>query len=201
MTLVSDLPGSSRRHFIGIDNVAAGRTAASLMGRFCPRAARSASSPARCICAIIATGSKAFAPPSAAEFPGIELIGPIEGHDERAETEASGAPICCKRHPDLAGLYNLGAGNAGLVAALTASGRAGKVRVIAHELSDADPRGPAIRRHRRGARPEPGWGNPRRHRRRPHPGAGRHSARSQADPIEIGIFLRDNLQLRSVIQI
>jgi len=29
--------GSARRHFIGIDNLAAGRTAASLLGRFCPR--------------------------------------------------------------------------------------------------------------------------------------------------------------------
>ena len=36
MTLVSDLPGSARRRFIGIDNAAAGRTAASLMGRFLP---------------------------------------------------------------------------------------------------------------------------------------------------------------------
>src|SRR5688572_24815566 len=35
VTLVSDLPGSARKHFVGIDNIAAGRTAASLLGRFC----------------------------------------------------------------------------------------------------------------------------------------------------------------------
>jgi LacI family transcriptional regulator len=35
LTLVSDLPGSARRQFIGIDNQAAGRSAASLLGRFC----------------------------------------------------------------------------------------------------------------------------------------------------------------------
>ncbi|RVO21999.1 LacI family DNA-binding transcriptional regulator, partial [Sinorhizobium meliloti] len=34
VTLVSDLPGSGRDHFAGVDNVAAGRTAGSLMGRF-----------------------------------------------------------------------------------------------------------------------------------------------------------------------
>ena len=34
VTMVSDLPGSLRHHFVGIDNVAAGRTAASLLGRF-----------------------------------------------------------------------------------------------------------------------------------------------------------------------
>jgi LacI family transcriptional regulator len=37
MTLVSDLPETQRRHFIGIDNRAAGRTAASLLGRFLPQ--------------------------------------------------------------------------------------------------------------------------------------------------------------------
>src|SRR5688572_16258960 len=39
VTLVSDIPGSRRSHFVGIDNVPAGRTAASLLGRFVgPRA-------------------------------------------------------------------------------------------------------------------------------------------------------------------
>src|SRR5690606_17038381 len=37
VTLVSDLPGSARHAFVGIDNRAAGRTAASLMGRFLPQ--------------------------------------------------------------------------------------------------------------------------------------------------------------------
>ena len=34
VTLVSDVPASKRAHYVGIDNSAAGRTAASLMGRF-----------------------------------------------------------------------------------------------------------------------------------------------------------------------
>ena len=34
VTLVSDVPGSRRHHYVGIDNVAAGRTAATLIGRF-----------------------------------------------------------------------------------------------------------------------------------------------------------------------
>ena len=34
VTLVSDVPASRRAHYVGIDNVAAGRTAASLLGRF-----------------------------------------------------------------------------------------------------------------------------------------------------------------------
>ncbi len=34
VTLVSDVPGSKRAHYAGIDNSSAGRTAASLMGKF-----------------------------------------------------------------------------------------------------------------------------------------------------------------------
>src|SRR5258706_2345717 len=34
VTLVSDVPGSRRLHYVGIDNVAAGRTAGTLLGRF-----------------------------------------------------------------------------------------------------------------------------------------------------------------------
>ena len=34
VAFISDLPSSDRQHFIGIDNVAAGRTAGLLMGRF-----------------------------------------------------------------------------------------------------------------------------------------------------------------------
>src|SRR4029079_3629174 len=34
VTLVSDVPGSKRQHYAGIDNSSAGRTAASLMGKF-----------------------------------------------------------------------------------------------------------------------------------------------------------------------
>src|SRR5271155_6017918 len=42
VTLVSDVPGSRPHHYIGIDNVAAGRTAGSLVGRFDrPRARKS----------------------------------------------------------------------------------------------------------------------------------------------------------------
>jgi LacI family transcriptional regulator len=37
VALVSDLPGTERSHFVGIDGVAAGRTAGLLMARFLPR--------------------------------------------------------------------------------------------------------------------------------------------------------------------
>ncbi|MDB5530728.1 MAG: substrate-binding protein [Devosia sp.] len=192
MTLVSDLPGSARRHFIGIDNVAAGRTAASLMGRFCPQGGKVA----------LIAGSlhlrdhrdrlEGFRAAIAAEFPAVTLVGPIEGHDERAETEVLVGQLL-DTHPDLAGIYNLGAGNSGLVAALDASHRSGSIRVIAHELTE-----PTRNGLRTGSIDVVLDQNPDGEIR-----AAIAAARSLAlgasgiaktDPIEIGIFLRDNLR-------
>jgi LacI family transcriptional regulator len=133
ITLVSDLPGSLRKVFVGIDNGAAGRTAASLMGRFCRDGKIG-----------IIVGSlglrdhrerlDGFTSLMAREFPALTLIVPVEGHDESDLTAVKTRELLAQ-HADLAGIYNLGAGNAGLLAALRESGRGGKVRVIAHELT------------------------------------------------------------------
>lgn len=134
ITLVSDLPGSARRAFVGIDNVAAGRTAGSLMGRFCPNGGK----------IVLVAGSmglidhaervSGFRNVIANEFPALTLLGPIEGQDEFTLTYEK-ALAFFKAHADIAGVYNVGAGNAGLVMALTEAGLGGKVRFIAHELT------------------------------------------------------------------
>jgi len=135
VTLVSDVPGSRRSHFVGIDNVAAGRTAGSLLGRFVgPRAGRIG----------VVMGSRAlrdhaerlfgFEQVLAAEFPGLKLLPAIEGQDSTRRTE----PLVTKllqREPELLGLYSIGAGNRGIQAALERSGRAGDIVWICHELT------------------------------------------------------------------
>lgn len=191
MTLVSDLPGSSRKLFIGIDNVAAGRTAASLLGRFCREGKIG-----------LIAGSmglrdhrerlEGFTRLMHEEFPRIEILGPAEGHDERSETEHLAADLLSV-NPDLAGIYNLGAGNLGLLAALKKSGRAGKVRVIAHELTD-----PTRAGLESGAIDVVLDQNPDGEIRAAI-AAARALALGQGsdyhpEPIEIGIFLRDNLR-------
>jgi LacI family transcriptional regulator len=126
-----------------------------------------------------------------AEFPGVEVLPALEGRDDDAQTEARAEELLAA-HPALRGIYNLGAGNAGLIAALEASGRAGKTRVIAHEL--ADPTRGALKS---GTIDVVLDQNPDREIR-----AAVAAARAlalgappgfQAEPIEIGIFLRDNL--------
>jgi LacI family transcriptional regulator len=192
MTLVSDLPGSQRRHFIGIDNVAAGRTAASLMGRFLPQGGRVAVIAGSLHLRDHADRLAGFRAGLEAEFAGLELIGPVEGHDERTQTQAIIADLL-ERHPDLAGLYNLGAGNAGLVAALEASSHSGAIRVIAHELTE-----PTRRGLRSGAIDVVLDQNPDGEIREAIAAArllalGGNGI-GQTNPIEIGIFLRDNLR-------
>lgn len=189
MTLVSDLPGSTRRHFIGIDNVAAGRTAAALMGRFCP------AGPVAVIVGSLQLRDhrdryEGFRAVLAAEFPQLELLGPLEGHDEPATTQTLVTGLI-ERHPDLAGLYNLGAGNAGLVAALDASKRAGSIRVIAHELSASTRRGLQT-----GGLDVVLDQNPDREIAAAIAAARRLvlGTAVETDPIEIGIFLRDNVR-------
>ncbi|MDB5539850.1 MAG: substrate-binding protein [Devosia sp.] len=133
VTLVSDLPGSARRHFVGIDNQAAGRTAASLLGRF------AAPGPIGLIVGSLSLADhhqrrEGFEAVLHGEFPGHRITGPLEGRDDDARTEAAALELLAR---PVTGIYNLGAGNAGLLRALERTGLTGKVRVVAHELTDA----------------------------------------------------------------
>ncbi len=139
LTLVSDLPGSGRRHFVGIDNVAAGRTAAAMLGRFCPGGGRIGIIAGSLALRDHADRLAGFLAVLRQDFPALDIEGPHEGHDDDAQAEALARRMLAD--PQLVGLYNLGAGNAGLMAALGASGRAGGVRVIVHELTGPTRRG------------------------------------------------------------
>ena len=190
LTLVSDLPGSARRAFIGIDNQAAGRSAASLLGRFC------AVGKVGVIAGSMALRDhrerfEGFAGVLGREFPRLEIVGPIEAFDDDAATEKAARELLGDKA--LAGIYNLGAGNGGLVAALGRTHRAGNVRVIAHELSDTT-RGAL----RAGTLDVVLDQNPDGEIRAAIAAARQVAlsprAEIHSEPIEIGIFLRDNLR-------
>lgn len=132
VTLVSDLSDGERDHYVGIDNIAAGRTAASLLGRFLRgRGGRVA----------VVTGSlrlrdhrerlEGFLSVLGAEFPDLAALPALEGQDAGAEVARRLAPLL----PEVVGVYSLGAGNDGLLAALRGGGEA--PAVIAHELDAA----------------------------------------------------------------
>jgi LacI family transcriptional regulator len=135
LTLVSDVPGSRRSRFIGIDNVTAGRTAASLLGRFVGPRAGSVG---------IVMGSRAlrdhaerlfgFEQVMAAEHAQLRLLPVIEGQDSSERTDPLVSRLL-ERESGLVGLYSIGAGNRGIHAALERSGRAASTVWVCHELT------------------------------------------------------------------
>lgn len=127
VALVSDLPSSDRDHFVGIDNIRAGRTAAQLMSRFAARPGR----------VLVITGSRLARDhlerrqgfdQVMAQSPGFEVGASLEGRDDpdRVAHLLSEALT-----GDVVGIYSSAAGNAGLIRAL--EGR--DLTVIAHELT------------------------------------------------------------------
>lgn len=135
VTLVSDLPDSDRSHFAGIDNMAAGRTAGALMGRFL--------SGQRGTIGIIAGSLEVrdhrerldgFKAALGKIAPSLVLLEPLEGRDEPARVHRLASDLLA-RTPDLVGIYSLGAGNRGLIRALEGRDGGQPLRVIAHELT------------------------------------------------------------------
>ncbi|MFN3525305.1 MAG: substrate-binding domain-containing protein, partial [Paracoccus sp. (in: a-proteobacteria)] len=140
VTLVSDLPSSQRQHFVGIDNVQAGRTAASLLGRFCR---------GRQGQIVIVAGSMlvrdhaerrlGFEQVLRSEFPDQAVLPPLEGFDDQEIVGARLAELLAAT-PDVVGIYSLGAGTRG-VARAVASARLAQDRpaqdlsVVVHELT------------------------------------------------------------------
>lgn len=134
VTLVSDLPNSERDHFVGTDSVAAGRTAALLMGRFCHRPGE----------ILVATHSMrardsierrlGFDAVMAEEFPHLEVLPTVESHDD---PERMGAVVraVAQARAGLVGVYSMGSGNTPLLAALRAERRLAGLVVVAHELT------------------------------------------------------------------
>lgn len=135
VTLVSDVPTPGRAHFIGIDNVAAGRTAGTLLGRFLGQRA----GPVGVILGARSLRDHAerllgFQQVMAAEYAHIEVLAPLEGQDDSERTEPLVRQLLAQP-PQLAGLYSVGAGNRGIEAALKAAGAAGRVVWVCHELT------------------------------------------------------------------
>jgi LacI family transcriptional regulator len=140
VTLVSDVPGSKRMHYAGIDNSSAGRTAAGLMGRFIAGHKGKVG---------LFAGSLAlrdhierqfgFEQVMTHEFPGVEILPVRESRDDASRTEELTRQLLAE-HKDLAGIYNVGGGTKGIIAGLEANPRAKDVVFIAHEVTEGSRR-------------------------------------------------------------
>lgn len=135
VTLVSDLGASGRHHYAGIDNIAAGRTAANLMGRFLSKVdGRVGLLAGSMLVRDHRERLEGFLSVLSEDFPQVAILPVIEARDDPALAEAS-IREALRRHVGLNGIYSLGAGNRGLIRALREVDAARRPVVIAHELT------------------------------------------------------------------
>lgn len=136
VTIASDVPDSGRSAYVGVDNLVAGRTAAHLMGRMVPRGSGSVA---------LFMGSRAYHGHQAREagfravlerdFPALTLLPSIETGESSDRTRAAMTQLL-RSMGSLAGVYCVGAGRTGIVAAIDDLCPAQRPLVIMHDLTD-----------------------------------------------------------------
>lgn len=137
VTLASDIMHVPRIAYVGIDNRQAGRLAGFVLGRFLGTAER------RKVALFAGSLSyrgheereMGFRHILAEEFPNLQIVELREMLDDR-EKAFSEASALLDRHGDLAGIYNIGAGNQGIARALKQRGR--NVVFVGHEATEGN---------------------------------------------------------------
>lgn len=135
IALVSDLPADARDGFVGVDDRAAGQTAAFLIGRMLGDRPTTVG---------VVLGNIAFRCHEdreigfrtglRANFPKVVISGEAQGEDS-ADLTRNAVSRLLADHPALGAIYNVGGGNAGMVDALRAAGRAADMLVVGHEVN------------------------------------------------------------------
>lgn len=135
VALISEQSAEARDAFVGIDNRAAGQTAAFLVGRTL------GGGPAE---VGVVVGDYAFRcheereigfrSTLRARFPKLSLVADARGEDNPDQTYRAVLDMVTA-HPGLAAIYNVSGGNAGLAQALAETDRAGEILVISHEAT------------------------------------------------------------------
>lgn len=135
VSLVSDLPDSGRAHFVGIDNISAGRIAGFLMSRFLGREGGN----------VLVTTSSMQLRDSVERRLGFDALifdkkspvvtlPTIEGHNNK-ETLKAAIRRAMEKHRDIRGVYSVGPGVSALVEVLEEMSVGEDVFVIAHDLT------------------------------------------------------------------
>lgn len=135
VTLATDIPNVPRLGYVGIDNRAAGRLAGYLLHRFLGEG--------RHKLALLA-GSIAYRGHEEREMgfrhiisehaQTLEIVAFDQVRDDDERAYAATAALL-RTHPDLSGIYSIGAGNAGIARALKEAGAAARIVFIGHDLT------------------------------------------------------------------
>ena len=133
--LISQLGATGQLNYVGLDNWKVGRTAAWAIEHICKAPGKLGilvgNHRYRCQ-DMNESGFRSYFREHAPEF---TLLEPLSTFETRAVAQEMTEKLLSE-HPDLVGLYVAGGGISGVIAALRASGRAGKVVVVGYELMD-----------------------------------------------------------------
>lgn len=135
VALVSDQPKSQCDHFIGINNVAAGRTAAKLMGRFVP------SAPGEIIVITNSLQSHdsvdrrlGFDETMRKRFSHLKVLPTLEGHNDSDRVKQA-LTNATHSFDNVVGVYSMSSGNRAITKDLTSNKFSDPLVVVAHELT------------------------------------------------------------------
>lgn len=136
VTLVSDLPNSRRDFFVGVDSIAAGRTAALLMGRFTKASGE----------VLVVTNSLrsrdslerrlGFDQVIQRDFRHLTVLPTMESYGDPVRMQRIIETTASQRNA-LVGVYSMGSGNKTILSALRDSGKMEQLAVLTHELTPA----------------------------------------------------------------
>jgi LacI family transcriptional regulator len=136
VTMITDVDADARHTYVGVNNRAAGQSAAFLMGRHLETRV----SPS--VAVVVATFSYSchedreigFRLLLRQRFPHVNVVEVIKGADSGAATYEA-TQRCIERYGALDGVYNVAGGNEGLACALRERGLAGKTLYVTHEVN------------------------------------------------------------------
>ncbi len=134
VSFISDVPSSAREHYVGIDNVAAGRVAGSLLKRFIHADSGK-------VAVVAGSGilrdhverRMGLEQVMRAECPHLTVLPWIEG-GELYEVVEEKLTELIEAHDDLVGVYSLGGGSRGVISAVRKARQ--DLRVVTTELSE-----------------------------------------------------------------
>jgi len=136
VTIASDVTGTARAAYVGVDNRVAGRTAAQIMGTM---------TGARAGAVALFLGSHAFHGHREREagfravmgerYPRLRLLPAVETGEDSTRSRSSMAGLL-RQHADLAGVYCVGAGRTGIVQAIRDRADRERPFAVLHDLTD-----------------------------------------------------------------
>ncbi len=134
LALVSPLAHAPLIGFVGSDSRAGGRTAGLLMGLACPQGGK----------VVVLSGGQLYRSHEYREMgfraylrsdcPHLEAVQTVSGQDDITGNYNAILEVL-EKHPDIAGIYNVGGGNEGVVRALSEKKLKNEVKFIGHNLT------------------------------------------------------------------